>query len=65
MVTFSKFPGGVTEGTSLSKHLISFFFAVIVPTVRSSDGHYREWLPSMKKCSKAIKIILFSDRLTS
>lgn len=68
---FSKFPSGVTEGTSsLSKHLISPHPPphpppLTGPAVHSLDGYYREWLPTIKKCSKAIKIILFLDRLTS
>lgn len=50
MVTFSKFPSGVTEGAfSLCKHLLLLFSAVIVSTVHTSCGHQREWLLSMKK----------------
>lgn len=52
---FLSFPGGVTEGTfSLSKHLLLLFCAAFFSTICSSGGHYREWLPSIKKHPKAI-----------
>lgn len=52
---FLSFPGGVTEGaSSLSKQLLLLFFAAVFSTICSSGGHYREWLPSIKKHPKAI-----------